>query len=110
MRDIYRLNELEIAHGLILANVWLSDLIAVIGPDGAVRAWLDLSALKAMFPKPTAWNELEYVLNGIAYDPRTDHVYVTGKCWPLLFELSIDHWPSANEASSGEHVEDSHRP
>jgi glutamine cyclotransferase len=27
------------------------------------------------------------VLNGIAYDPAGDRVFVTGKWWPLLFEI-----------------------
>jgi len=29
----------------------------------------------------------ESVLNGIAYDPATGRVFVTGKLWPTLFEV-----------------------
>lgn len=90
-REIWRLNELEYADGFIYANVWMTDNIAVIDPaDGAVRAWLDLSALKKGFIKPPGWNEIEHVLNGIAYEPKSGHFFVTGKCWPVMFELQIE--------------------
>ncbi len=89
-RSITGLNELEYARGLIFANVWQTDRIAAIDPaDGTVRGWLDLSALRLRFKKPAHWNPVEHVLNGIAYDAQTDRFYVTGKCWPVLFELEI---------------------
>lgn len=93
-QEIPLLNELEVADGLIYANLWLTDLIAVIDPThGDVLSWLDLSALKSSFVKPKGWDAREHVLNGIAYDPRTGHFYVTGKCWPTLFEIQIDRRP-----------------
>ncbi|SFF62668.1 Glutamine cyclotransferase [Fontimonas thermophila] len=89
-RAVDRLNELEYARGLIFANVWKSDRIAAIDPaDGRVRAWLDLAPLKSRFDKPAGWDEHEHVLNGIAHDPASDRFYVTGKCWPVLFELDV---------------------
>lgn len=85
------LNELEFAGGWLYANVWQTDRIAVIDPvSGAVRAWLDLAALRQRFPKPSGWIEGEHVLNGIAFNPANGHFYVTGKCWPVLFELTIE--------------------
>ena len=90
-QEIMRLNELESANGLIYANVWLTDRIAVIDPaDGHVVNWLDLSSLKDLFRKTARWDDVDDVLNGIAYDPRNGHFYVTGKRWPVLFEISID--------------------
>jgi glutamine cyclotransferase len=89
-RPVSRLNELEFARGRLYANVWYSDRIAVIDPaDGAVEAWIDLSALRKGFAKPAGWNEQEHVLNGIAFDSRSGHFLVTGKCWPVLFELRV---------------------
>lgn len=89
-RVVSQLNELEFARGRLYANVWHSDRIAVIDPgDGAVEAWIDLSALRKGFAKPAGWDEQEHVLNGIAFDPRTGHFLVTGKCWPVLFELRV---------------------
>lgn len=93
-RPVPRLNELEFARGRLYANVWYSDRIAVIDPgDGAVEAWIDLSALRKGFAKPAGWNEQEHVLNGIAFDPQTGHFLVTGKCWPVLFELRVSDSP-----------------
>jgi glutaminyl-peptide cyclotransferase len=89
-RPVGQLNELEFARGRLYANVWHSDRIAVIDPaDGTVEAWLDLAALRKGFAKPAGWNEQEHVLNGVAFDPKTGHFFVTGKCWPVLFELRV---------------------
>ena len=89
-----RLNELEYVHGLIFANVWQTDRIAVIdAADGAVRAWLDLRDLSSHFDKPADWNPVDDVLNGIAYDAVRGSFYVTGKRWPLMFELRIPQLP-----------------
>ena len=89
-RPVPRLNELEFARGRLYANVWRTDRIAVIDPDGgAVEAWLDLAALRKGFVKPANWKESEHVLNGIAFDPKRGHFFVTGKCWPVLYELRI---------------------
>lgn len=85
---IDQINELEFAQGRLFANVWHQDRVAVIDPgSGAVQAWIDLSALKRGFAKPAGWDAREHVLNGIAYDPARRHFFVTGKCWPVLFEL-----------------------
>lgn len=89
------LNELEFANGLVYANVWLSDRVAVIEPvSGRVRAWVDLTELKTRFAKPDNWNEGDDVLNGIAFNPASGHFYMTGKHWPLLFEIAIDRIPA----------------
>jgi glutamine cyclotransferase len=29
------------------------------------------------------------VLNGIAYDAKTDRLFVTGKDWPKLFQIKL---------------------
>jgi glutaminyl-peptide cyclotransferase len=99
---VHRLNELEYAHGHVYANIWHSDRIAVIDPgNGHVAGWLDLSALRSHFDKPPGWNPHEHVLNGIAFNPDTGRFYVTGKCWPLLFELEVETPPprSAGKAA-----------
>lgn len=78
------LNELEVVQGLIYANVWLTERIAVIAPDdGHVVAWLDLSKL---VPKVAS---ADAVLNGIAYDAARDRLFITGKLWPQLFEIKV---------------------
>ncbi|HVT35087.1 MAG TPA: glutaminyl-peptide cyclotransferase, partial [Nevskiaceae bacterium] len=93
---VERLNELEYVNGMVWANVWLTDRIAAIdAASGAVRGWLDLSALKKGFARPAGWDESDNVLNGIAYDPASKHFFVTGKCWPQMFELQVDAPPPA---------------
>jgi len=80
---VYDLNELELIRGRIYANIWYSDSIAVIDPHtGEVLAWLDLSGI---LPGPSPG-----VLNGIAFDPDSVRLFVTGKKWPSLFEIWVD--------------------
>jgi glutamine cyclotransferase len=89
-RPVTQLNELEYARGRLYANVWHADRIAVIDPaTGSVESWLDLAALRRGFTKPKGWNDAEHVLNGIAFDPVSGHFFVTGKCWPVLFEIRV---------------------
>jgi glutamine cyclotransferase len=88
---VYQLNELEVAKGRILANVWHSDRIAVIAPDsGLVQGWIDLAPLEQKIAKGPDWDPSDNVLNGIAWDPRSGHFYVTGKRWPKLFEIAVE--------------------
>lgn len=85
-RPVVRLNELEYVEGEIWSNVWYEDRIARIAPDtGAVIGWIDLASL---FPRSRRGSE--DVLNGIAYDAATKRTFVTGKNWPVLFELRFD--------------------
>jgi glutamine cyclotransferase len=80
-----RLNELEYIEGLIYANVWETDEIAVISPEtGVVVAWIDLSGLLTEEELLRA-----DVLNGIAYDSENGRLLVTGKLWPKIFEIEI---------------------
>ncbi|HET9660825.1 MAG TPA: glutaminyl-peptide cyclotransferase [Thermomicrobiales bacterium] len=86
-QPIADLNELEYIDGVIWANVWRTNLIARIDPQtGEVIDWLDLSALDA---EVTATNPNVDVLNGIAWNPETGTVFVTGKFWPTLFEIDL---------------------
>ncbi len=82
---VTRLNELEYIQGLVFANVWLTDLIAVIDPTtGIVGNWIDLTGLLSPGSGSTA-----DVLNGIAFDSESSKLYVTGKLWPKLFEIEL---------------------
>lgn len=85
-RPLARLNELEYVDGEVWANIWHQDLIARIDPSrGRVLGYLDLSQLWPMAQRPSR----EAVLNGIAHDPATGTVYVTGKLWPHLFRIAV---------------------
>ena len=83
---IKNLNELEYVNGEIWANIWYEDRIARVSPEnGKVLGWIDLSGL---FPKNQR-EDRDQVLNGIAQDPETKKLFVTGKNWPKLFEIEI---------------------
>lgn len=81
------LNELEVIGDTVLANVWTTDRIVRIDlATGRVTGHLDLDRLRR---QAAAGHEID-VLNGIAYDPRTRRLFVTGKLWPVLFELKVE--------------------
>jgi hypothetical protein len=81
---IARLNELEYLDGLIYANIWTSNNVAVIDPaTGKVIATIDATQL-VIEGKGNG-----EVLNGIAYNSATKKLYMTGKFWPKLFEVNV---------------------
>jgi glutamine cyclotransferase len=83
---IKAVNELEWIDGKIYGNIYQKDAIAVIDPKtGAVEAVLNLAELKT---KVTQHPDLD-VLNGIAYNPKTKTIFVTGKNWDKMFEIKI---------------------
>lgn len=83
---VKELNELEWVKGEVYANVYQTDRIARINPsNGKVTGWIDLSGI--LNPADRTGNE--DVLNGIAYDARTNRLFVTGKRWPKLFEIRL---------------------
>ena len=85
-KPVQELNELEMVHGEIYANVWHSDKIARISPrTGAVLGWIDLTGLLPA----NLHSSPEAVLNGIAYDAAHDRLFVTGKLWPRLYEIRV---------------------
>ncbi|MEZ4615852.1 MAG: glutaminyl-peptide cyclotransferase [Caldilineaceae bacterium] len=85
-KAIPRLNELEYARGEIFANVWQTDVIVRIDPSsGNVTGVIDLTGLLAAADRTSTTD----VLNGIAYLPETDQLFVTGKKWPKLFEIRL---------------------
>jgi len=85
---VNNLNELEFIRGEIWANIFMEDVIARISPQtGKVLGWIDLGRLRPMFPDPGNRD----VLNGIAYDPEGDRIFVTGKYWTKLFEIKVQN-------------------
>ena len=80
------LNELEWVNGKIYANRYQKNGVAIINPsNGAIEGVIDFSPLKS---KVTQHQGLD-VLNGIAYNPETKTLFITGKRWDKLFEVEI---------------------
>ncbi len=84
---LQRLNELEYIEGQIWANIWPTNQIARIEPNtGRVMGVLDLTGI--LTPQDQG-NAAVDVLNGIAYDEKSDRIFVTGKLWPRLYEIRV---------------------
>ncbi len=85
------INELEYIRGEIYANIWQSDQIVRIDPvSGNVLGWINLSGI---LPSDIPPGQVD-VLNGIAYDADNDRLFVTGKLWPYLFEITLVDEPT----------------
>jgi len=88
-RPVFALNELEYADGAIYANVFQTWHILKIAPaTGCVLARADLHGLwDRLSPADKRRVDFDnnFVLNGIARDPKTGLFTLTGKFWPVLF-------------------------
>lgn len=83
---VSRLNELEYVKGEIYANVWMTERIARIDPKtGKIVGWIHMDGIKSLLGE----NVKPDVLNGIAYDAVGDRLFVTGKCWPTIFQIEL---------------------
>jgi glutaminyl-peptide cyclotransferase len=89
-KKVDQLNELEFIRGEIFANVWQTDhIVRIDAATGGVRGVIDFTGLLALGDRDPATD----VLNGIAYDPDSDRLFVTGKRWPKLFEVRLKPRP-----------------
>lgn len=85
-QPLSKINELEYARDRIYANVWFNDFIYEIDPEsGKVLRIIDCTPLV----KQIGTLKEQDVLNGIAYDKEKDSFFITGKYWPLIFEIKI---------------------
>lgn len=83
-RPLRGLNELEYIDGMIWANIFPTDEVVLIDPaSGNVLARMDLTGI--LGPRRRA--SPDAVANGIAFDPETRRIFVTGKLWPVVFEI-----------------------
>ncbi|MEL0086847.1 MAG: glutaminyl-peptide cyclotransferase [Halieaceae bacterium] len=86
-KPLKRLNELEWVDGELWANIWQTDTIARIDPhSGEVVGLIDASNLLS----PEDRLRDTDVLNGIARDPETGKIWVTGKRWPKIFQIILE--------------------
>lgn len=89
------LNELEYINGSIYANRLEYDYIVRINPaNGYVTGTINLKDVLQQYSKIDLTyiktNPNGAVLNGIAWNPSTKRLFVTGKLWPILIELQIE--------------------
>ncbi len=87
-RTVGNLNELEWVKGEVYANIWRTNVIARIDlSTGNITGLIDLTDIAPPVDQPSGEN----VLNGIAYDPAADRLFVTGKLWPNLYQIRLSH-------------------
>jgi glutamine cyclotransferase len=85
-QPLARLNELECVGDQVWANVWQTTTIVAIDPrTGAVEATVDGSGL---VPEGYA-GDTAAVLNGIAFDHLTGMFWLTGKLWPVIYQVEL---------------------
>ena len=86
-QPVTRINELSCApDGYLYANVFMTDDILQINPEtGEVTGRIDASALRPEEAK----RDINAVLNGIAHVPGTDHFYLSGKDWTVMYEVQF---------------------
>ncbi|MCW3089306.1 MAG: glutamine cyclotransferase [Ferruginibacter sp.] len=87
---VKEINELEYIDGFVYANVYGSDyIIKIDAANGHVAGSINLPGLLKEYAKGFVPDENE-VLNGIAWDSATKKMYITGKHWPKMFELTLN--------------------
>jgi glutamine cyclotransferase len=81
---LYKLNELEYANGELLANVFESNWVLRIDPaTGNVLETIDFADLYPERPASAG------VMNGIAIAPDGHQLLLTGKLWPVMFQVRL---------------------
>jgi glutaminyl-peptide cyclotransferase len=88
-KSLVDLNELEYVCGEVWANVWRTNKIYRIDPGtGVVRSVVIVEGL----PREedlVAGKPLD-VLNGIAFDAASNRLWISGKLWPKVYEVTLD--------------------
>jgi glutaminyl-peptide cyclotransferase len=91
---VMEINELELIHGFLYANVWRTENILKIDTTtGLVVGRADLSGIRqsAGISATPGNPHRPDVLNGIAYDAAGNRIFITGKNWPKLLEIKLDN-------------------
>ena len=75
--------QLEYIDGMVWANVWQTDCVAIIDPkDGLVHGWVLLQGLKHKAAKETGTRPWQMdVLNGGAFSRQRCYVEMTRSCF-----------------------------
>lgn len=83
---VINLNALEWVQGTLLAHIWRENKVAVIHPGtGVCHTIVDISY---MVPPGYEGNP-DACANGMAWNPSTERLWMTGKLWNRLYECEI---------------------
>ena len=86
------INELEYVGGNLYANIYGRNEVVVIDMNtGQVKNTINFSNLlsQAGVKYDPLSIDAGYVLNGIAYHPKKNTYFITGKCWPVIVEVKL---------------------
>lgn len=87
-QPVTEINELECVDGSVWANVWQTPVLIRIDPEtGAVNAVADMRPLITQDMINNWANGA--VLNGIAWIPERETFLITGKNWPVMYEVTF---------------------
>ncbi|MDB5032571.1 glutaminyl-peptide cyclotransferase [Mucilaginibacter sp.] len=87
---IQEVNELEYIDDKLYSNVYTTDIILVINPKtGAVMQRVNMANLWPNSKRPADFDNTNNVLNGIAWDAKGRRLFVTGKKWPFIYQVSF---------------------
>ena len=93
-RPLAEVNELEWIEGKLYGNVWQNDRIVRINTQtGCVDGEMDGSLLREYMDsseKAYLAQDPNNVLNGIAYDPSSKFIYLTGKNWGYIYPVQVN--------------------
>lgn len=83
-------NELEYVDGKIYANVYQKESMMIVdASSGAIEGVINFGGLKNKVRRGAQWDDINSVLNGVAYHRERKTFFVTGKNWDKLFEVKI---------------------
>eukprot|EP01017_Pseudomicrothorax_dubius_P036012 TRINITY_DN5118_c0_g1_i2.p1 TRINITY_DN5118_c0_g1~~TRINITY_DN5118_c0_g1_i2.p1 ORF type:complete len:283 (-),score=18.19 TRINITY_DN5118_c0_g1_i2:73-921(-) len=87
------LNELEFVNNRLYANIYTTSKIAVINlEENKVERLLDFHQLTLKAKQELKLSGMGgKVLNGIAYNPQTKRLIITGKKWPFMAEVQLKY-------------------
>ena len=88
---VQNINELEVVGNSLFANIWMDTRVAVIDFDqGKVIRWIDFAVLQRWIRNDgDSYEQTNRVLNGIAFNEKTNSLFITGKLWNLMFEIEL---------------------
>ena len=86
-KSVASLNELEYVNGELWANVFQQKYLVRINPETGeiIGSALNFANL---VPRGLEYST-DYVLNGLAYDAKRKRLFLTGKCWPVMYVLAV---------------------
>ncbi len=84
------LHQIEWINDTIWGNVWQTECLVQINPEnGAVMAWALFDGITRHAAKRSRSRQRMDVFNGVAWDEERQRMFVTGKHWPLMYEVML---------------------